>query len=149
MKTLTKIRKFARPLFLAMVLCLGLTGVAAAAPADNFPVGIVDFMFLINNHPDTAAANAALKAEQEQIRKEFETKSAGMNDKDKLALDRQLGQQMEKKRQELLKPIVDGINAAMTAVAAEKGLAMVVHKNSVALGGQDITAAVLAKLGGK
>ncbi len=149
MKTLTKFRKFARPLFLAMVLCLGLTGVAAAAPADNFPVGIVDFMFLINNHPDTAAANAALKAEQEQIRKEFETKSAGMNDKDKLALDRQLGQQMEKKRQELLKPIVDGINAAMTAVAAEKGLAMVVHKNSVALGGQDITAAVLAKLGGK
>ena len=149
MKTLTKFRKFARPLFLAMVLCLGLTGVAAAAPADNFPVGIVDFMFLINNHPDTAAANAALKAEQEQIRKEFETKSAGMNDKDKLALDRQLGQQMEKKRQELLKPIVEGINAAMTAVAAEKGLAMVVHKNSVALGGQDITAAVLAKLGGK
>ena len=149
MKTLTKFRKFARPLFLAMVLCLGLTGVAAAAQADNFPVGIVDFMFLINNHPDTAAANAALKAEQEQIRKEFETKSAGMNDKDKLALDRQLGQQMEKKRQELLKPIVDGINAAMTAVAAEKGLAMVVHKNSVALGGQDITAAVLAKLGGK
>ena len=149
MKTLTKFRKFARPLFLAMVLCLGLTGVAAAAPADNFPVGIVDFMFLINNHPDTAAANAALKAEQEQIRKEFETNAAGMNDKDKLALDRQLGQQMEKKRQELLKPIVDGINAAMTAVAAEKGLAMVVHKNSVALGGQDITAAVLAKLGGK
>ena len=149
MKTLTKFRKFARPLFLAMVLCLGLTGVAAAAPADNFPVGIVDFMFLINNHPDTAAANAALKAEQEQIRKEFETKSAGMNDKEKLALDRQLGQQMEKKRQELLKPIVDGINAAMTAVAAEKGLVMVVHKNSVALGGQDITAAVLAKLGGK
>ena len=149
MKTLTQFRKLVRPFFLAMVLCLGLTGVAAAAPADNFPVGIVDFMFLINNHPDTAAANAALKAEQEQIRKEFETKSAGMNDKDKLALDRQLGQQMEKKRQELLKPIVDGINAAMTAVAAEKGLAMVVHKNSVALGGQDITAAVLAKLGGK
>ena len=149
MKTLTKFRKFARPLFLAMVLCLGLTGVAAAAPADNFPVGIVDFMFLINNHPDTAAANAALKAEQEQIRKEFETKSAGMNDKDKLALDRQLGQRIEQKRQELLKPIVDGINAAMTAVAAEKGLAMVVHKNSVALGGQDITAAVLAKLSGK
>lgn len=37
----------------------------------------------------------------------------------------------------------------MKAVAAEKGLAMVVFKNSVALGGQDITADVLAKLGGK
>ena len=72
-----------------------------------------------------------------------------MSDKDKQALDRQLGQQLEQKRQELLKPIVDSINTAMKAVAAEKGLAMVVFKNSVALGGQDITADILAKLGGK
>ena len=149
MKTGTYFRKLLLPFVLAGMLCLGLTGMAAAAPADNFPVGIVDFLYLINNHPDTAAANAALKSETEQIRKEFETKSAGMNDKDKLALDQQLGQKIEQKRQELLKPIAESIGAAMKAVAAEKGLAMVVHKNSVALGGQDITADVLAKLAKK
>ena len=149
MKTVAYFRKMLLPFVLAGMLCLSLTGMAAAAPADNFPVGIVDFLYLINNHPDTAAANAALKSETEQIRKEFETKSAGMNDKDKLALDQQLGQKIEQKRQELLKPIVESINAAMTAVAAEKGLAMVVHKNSVALGGQEITSEVLAKLTGK
>ena len=149
MNIATKFCKMALPVFLTVLLGMGLTSVALAAPADNFPVGVVDYLYLINNHPNTPAANAALKAEQEQIRKEFETKSAGMNDKDKQALDHQLGQRIEQKRQELLKPIMDSINAAMTAVAAEKGLAMVVHKNSVALGGREITADVLAKLNGK
>ena len=149
MKTMTQYYKRVLPFLLAIVLVLGLTGVASAAPAENFPVGIVDFLYLVNNHPNTSAANAALKTEQEQIRKEFETKSAGLSDQDKQALDRQLGQKMEQKRQELLKPIVDSINMTMKSVAAEKGLAMVVHKNSVALGGQDITADVLAKLSGK
>ena len=149
MKTMTQYFKMVLPFLMAIVFSLGMTGVASAAPAENFPVGVVDFLYLVNNHPNTSAANAALKTEQEQISKEFETKSAGMSDKDKQAIDRQLGQKIELKRQELLKPIVDSINMAMKAVAAEKGLAMVVHKNSVALGGQDITSDVLAKLSGK
>lgn len=69
------------------------------------------------------AANAALKTEQEQIRKEIETRFAWMSDKDKQALDRQLGQKMEQKRQELLNPIVDSIIAMLKSVAAEKELA--------------------------
>ena len=146
MKTMAQYYKRVLPLLMAIVLSLGVTAVASAAPAENFPVGIIDFLYLINNHPDAAAANAALQAENDQIRKEFETKSVGMNDKDKQALDQQLGQKREQKRQELLKPIAESISAAMKAVAADKGLAMVVHKNSVALGGQDITADVLAKL---
>ena len=149
MNIATKFRKMALPLFLAVLLGMGSTSMALAAPTANFPVGVVDFLYLINNHPNTPAANAALKTEQEQIRKEFETKTVGMNDKDKQFLDHQLGQRIEQKRQELLKPIVESINAAMTAVAAEKGLAMVVHKNSVALGGQEITADVLTTLNGK
>ena len=149
MRKMTHYYKRVLPFLMVLVLSLGMAGVAWAAPAEHFPVGVVDYLYLVNNHPNTAAANAAMKTEQEQIRKEFETKSAGLNDKEKQALDRQLGQKMEQKRQELLKPIVDGINTAMKTVAAEKGLAMVVHKNSVALGGQDITADVLAKLSGK
>ena len=149
MKTMTQYFKRVLPFLMAIVLSLGLTGIALAAPAEKFPVGIVDFLYLVNNHPNTPAANAALKTEQEEIRKEFETKSAGLSDKDKQDLERQLGQKMEQKRQELLQPIVDSINMAMKAVADAKGLAMVVHKNSVALGGADITADVLAKLNGK
>ena len=135
-------------LAVTLVLCLGVFGGAAqAAPAD-FPVGVVDVLYLINNHPDTAKANEALKVESDTLLKEFQTKSAGMNAKDKQALDQQLGQQIELKRQELLKPIVESVGEAMKKVAAEKGLVMLVHKNSVALGGNDITAEILQKLNG-
>ena len=133
-------------LAVALLLNLGLAGsTAQAAPAD-FPVGVVDMLYLINNHPDTAKANEALKAESDRLLKEFQAKSAGMSAKDKQALDQQLGRQIEQKRQELLKPIAESVGEAMKAVAAEKGLVLLVHKNSVALGGNDITADVLQKL---
>ena len=133
-------------LAVTLVLCLGVFGGEAQAAPVDFPVGVVDVLYLINNHPDAAKANAALKVESDTLLKEFRAKSAGLNDKDKQALDQQLGQQIEQKRQELLKPIVESVGEAMKAVAAEKGLAMLVHKNSVALGGNDITAEVLQKL---
>ena len=127
----------------ALALCLSLPGTAAAA---ELPVGVVDIMYVINNHPDVAQANATLQSEQAQLHQEFTTKSAGLNDQDKQALDQQLGKQLAQKRQELFKPIAESIQTAMKAVAAEKGLSLVIYKNSVALGGTDITLEVLQKL---
>lgn len=123
------------------------TEAAAANPPS--PVGVVDVGYLINQHPDTAKANAALKTEQETDKKEFIEKSAGLSEADKQALDRQLGQRLEQKRQELLRPIIDSINEAMKTVAYSKGLTVVVYKNNVALGGTDITEEVLKKITGK
>ena len=128
---------------LALALCLIMPSAAAAA---ELPVGVVDIMYVINNHPDVAQANAALQTEQTQLRQEFATKSASLNEQDKQALDQQLGKQLAQKRQELFKPIADSIQVAMKAVADEKGLSLVIYKNSVALGGTDITLEVLQKL---
>lgn len=64
-------------------------------------------------------------------------------------MDRQLGQRVEQKRQELLKPIMDKINAAIKEVADAKGLSVVIGKNVVIYGGVDITQDVLAKITGK
>jgi outer membrane protein len=132
-----------------LLVCACLAPAAPAAANTQLPIGVIDYGYLLNNHPDTAKANEILKAEQESARKEFAAKSAGMNDADKQALDRQLGQRVELKRQELLKPIADSIAAAMKAVADAKGLAMVVYKNGVALGGIEITEDVLKRIGGK
>ena len=128
---------------LALALCLFMPGTAAAA---ELPIGVVDIMYVINNHPDVAQANAALQTEQAQLRQELATKSAGLNDQDKQTLDQQLGKQLAQKRQELFKPIADSIQIAMKAVADEKGFSLVIYKNSVALGGTDITLDVLQKL---
>ena len=118
---------------------------AASAPV----VGMVDYTYLINIHPDTPKANETLQAERDQANKEYTEKSAILNDKGKQDLELQLNQRVEQKRQELLKPIVDKINAAIKEVADAKGLTVVVYKNTVVYGGLDITMDIANKLKSK
>lgn len=135
------------PVILALCLLLGSWGTVQAAPAGG--VGYADFLALVNQHPDTVQANAVLKVEHEAVQKEFESKSAGLSDADKQNLDRQLGQRLEQKRLELVKPISLKVVAAANEVANEKGLSIVIGRNEVICGGVDITADVLKKITGK
>lgn len=130
-----------------LALCLLLSAFSVAQAAG--PVGYLDFPYLINQHPDTAAANAALKTEQEAAKQEFDSKSAGLSDADKQNLARQLDQRIEQKRQELLRPIAAKVTAAANEVAKAKGLSIVIGKNEVVCGGVDITTDVLKKISGK
>ena len=133
---------------LTLCLLLSAWGTAQAAPVAG-PVGFVDFIYLVNQHPDTAAANAVLKAEQEKAKQEFESRAAGLSDTEKQDLVRQLDLRVEQKRQELLRPISAKVVAAANEVAGEKGLSIVIGKNEVVCGGVDITADVLKKIAGK
>jgi outer membrane protein len=119
---------------------------AASAPAQ---IGIVDYTYLIDHHPDTPKANETLKVEREQAQKEYTEKSAVLNEKGKQELQNQLNQRVEQKRLELLQPIADKINDAIKAVAAAKKLTAVAYKNTLAYGGVDITQDVADKLGAK
>ena len=138
-------------LFLITAILCGIavmhSGAVYAAPVPT--VGIVDYVYLINHHPDTPKANEALQVEQELAKKEFADKSGVLNDKGKQDLELQLNQRVEQKRQDLLKPITDQINVAIKTVADAKGLTVVVYKNTVAYGGLDITLDVVNKLSGK
>ena len=136
--------------YLLLVLCLSFGGGAAvkAAPATG-AVGYVDFLYLVNQHPETAQANAALQAERETARAEFDRQAANLNDADREALDRQLGQRLEQKRLELVKPISEKVASAADQVAKEKGLLVVIGKGDVVCGGVDITADVLKKITGR
>ncbi|SDE04159.1 OmpH family outer membrane protein [Sporomusa acidovorans] len=125
------------------------TALVQAAPQPASSVGYVDFLYLVNNHPDTPKANEELQSVREQAKKDFDAKSAGLGDKEKRELDLQLGQQIEQKRQELLKPIVDKISNAIKEVRTEKGLSVVLGKNVIVDGGVDITQDVLKKVTGK
>lgn len=121
---------------------------AAAAPAAP-SAGVVDYSYLISTNPATAKANEALKQEQEKAQKEYKEKSGALDDKGKQDLERQLTQRMEQKRAELVKPILDKINATIKGVADAKGLTIVVNKNAVCYGGVDITKEVSGKITGK
>jgi outer membrane protein len=132
---------------LAMVLSLAVIQPEKAYAAET--VGEVDYLYLINNHPDTPKANEELRAEQEQAKKDYDIKAATVSDKEKQDLALQLAQRMEQKRQELIKPIAEKINAAIKAVADSKGLTVILSKASVVYGGVDITNEVFKKITGK
>lgn len=139
-------RIFPAVLLLALLLGLAAPGVGHAAGPQ---IGVVDYTYLINNHPGTPAANEALNAERTARQQEYDAKAAGLNDQEKQALSRQLTQLVQQKRLELLRPIAAGIDAAMKSVAEAKGLIAVAHKNTIAWGGVDITEDVLKKITGK
>lgn len=132
-------------LLAVLVLCLGSFGVAQAA-APPMLLGVVDYPYLIQNHPATAQANEILHTEDEKARQAFKDKAPSLNEKEKQELDRQLRASLLQKKQELEKPIIDSIKAAMKSVAESKGMIAVLYKNSVAIGGTDITEEVLKKL---
>ncbi len=136
-------------LFTAFLVGMAFGTIPAQAAPNASPVGVVDYLYLLNQQPETAQANDALRSEQEAAKKEFADKSAGLSDADKQNLDRQLGQRVEQKRQELLKPIIEKINNAIQEVADTKGLSIVIGKQQVVYGGVDITGDVLKRITGK
>lgn len=115
--------------------------VAGAAPASS--VGVVDWQALMAQHPDMVTAEAELKAAAEEAQKNFDEKSATMNDKEKQEYYVQLQQSLGVKQQSLLEPIMKKVEEAIQKVADKKGLSVVVEKNQVVYGGQDITADVV------
>lgn len=115
--------------------------VAGAAPASS--VGVVDWQALMAQHPDMVTAEAELKAAAEEAQKNFDEKSATMNDKEKQDYYVQLQQSLGVKQQSLLEPIMKKVEEAIQKVADKKGLSVVVEKNQVVYGGQDITADVV------
>lgn len=115
--------------------------VAGAAPASS--VGVVDWQALMAQHPDMVTAEAELKAAAEEAQKNFDEKSATMNDKEKQDYYVQLQQNLGVKQQSLLEPIIKKVEDAIKKVADKKGLSVVVEKNQVVYGGQDITADVV------
>ncbi|MBU2703793.1 outer membrane protein [Sporomusaceae bacterium BoRhaA] len=128
---------------------LAITQPTTTYAADASTVGVVNYQQLINQHPDMAQANETYKAAVKQAQDDFNTKSANMNDQDKKALSQQLQQGLQQKQQELINAIRDKVNAAIKAVAEDKGLTVVMDKSVIAYGGQDITDDVLKKITGK
>ena len=135
-----------------MAFVIGIIGVATMQSSNSYAaassnVGVVNNNMLFNQHPEVAQAKTKMEAEYEQAKKDFESKSASMNDQQKQEYYQQIQQRLQNKERELLGPIFDKINAAVKKVADAKGLTIVVEKSNVVYGGQDITDEVIKSYG--
>ncbi len=134
--------------FVLSIAAIGISqydsGIASAASSSN--VGIVDYQQLVSSSPQLAQARTQMQAEQKKVEEDFKTKTANMNDKEKSEYALKIREQMVKKQKELLAPIIETVKANIQTVADAKGLTVVLDKNSVIYGGQDITQDVLSKM---
>lgn len=133
--------------FIGSVVALALTqsgGIASAA--GNSAVGVVDRDQVLTQHPKAADVDNQMRAAINEVQKDFEEKSAGMNDQEKQDYYRQCQQRLEQKRVELSDPILKSIDDAIKSVADAKGISVVIDKVVVVYGGTDITQDVIKKL---
>lgn len=143
---------------IAAVFVLGIAAIGVSqfgvgktyAASSSSSIGVVNYQQLVNQHPDMPAAQAAFKAAVDQAQKDFQAKSATMTtDAEKQAYHDQLQQGLAQKQQDLLQAIQDKVNTTVQQVAAAKGLSVVLDKNAVVYGGQDITDDCSKKITGK
>ena len=137
-------------IFIGSVVALALTQTGnIASAASSSSVGIVDSRQIMAAHPDVQNLQGQLETTINEIKKEFEEKSAGMNDQEKADYYQQCQERIRTKQEELIAPIENSIQAAIKKVADKKGLAVVIDKIAVIYGGQDITQEVISELGKK
>ena len=137
-------------IFIGSVVALALTQTGnIASAASSSSVGIIDYQQVMAAHPDVQGLQTQMETAIADIKKEFDEKSAGMNDQEKADYYRQCQERLAQKQQELLDPIRNAVDNAIKKVADKKGLAVVIDKVAVIYGGQDITADVITELGKK
>lgn len=134
--------------FVGSVVAIALTqsgsGIASAAGSSN--VGVVDYRQIMGQHPELQNANNQMQDAVTSAQKEFEEKSAGMNDQEKADYYQQTQVRLQQKQQELIEPIQKSVDDTVKSVADAKGLTVVLDKSTVVYGGQDITQDVIKKL---
>ncbi len=116
----------------------GMSSSAAAATSES-AIGVVNFQAVVSQSPDMAAMQETMKAEVEAAKKDFETKSANMNNEEKQRYYQQLQERLANKQNELMDPVLKKAEAAIQKIADKKGLSVVVDKSTVVFGGVDIT----------
>lgn len=137
-------------IFIGSVVAIALTQTGnIASAASSSSVGVIDYQQAMAAHPDVQNLQTQMETAINDVRKEFEEKSAGMGDQEKAEYYQQCQMRLGQKQQELLDPIKNAVEAAIKKVADKKGLSVVIEKSAVVYGGQDITQEVIAEFGKK
>lgn len=118
---------------------------ANAAPSSN--IGVVDQQEVISATPALSADYQKKMQElASSMQKDFDEKSKDMTDEEKEKLFSDMQRDFNEKRVAFEKEMQDKVNAAVESVASKKGMSLVVDKNAVVYGGNDITKDVTTSL---
>ena len=123
----------------ALTVQQGSFSAVASAASSESAIGVVNFQLIMSQAPELAQMQTTMKEEIAAAQKDFQEKSANMNDTEKQRYYQQLRERLANREKELTEPILQKVEAAIKKVADKKGLSVVVEKNTVIYGGLDIT----------
>ena len=133
--------------FIFSIVALGVSQYQSGmAGASSSNVGIVDYSQLISQHPGMQAAREKYEEAAKHVQDEFSQKAGSMTPEQQQQFIEQKQKEMQDKQKELLDPIRTSIETQVQSVADSRGINVVLDKNNVLYGGQDITQEVLQKL---
>ena len=126
-----------------MAATLGL--VAGCGTQDQ--VGYVDGQTLMTQSQKGVDAKNKLMAKQQEIQKRVAQETRGKSQEEQQQIMAKADQEFSIYQQAIVKDFRNNLDANVQAVAKEKHLTMVVEKNTLISGGEDITNDVLDKMG--
>lgn len=133
--------------FVFSIVALGVSQYRSGmAGASSSNVGIVDYAKLFSEHPGMQAAREKYEAAAKQVQEDFSKQAATMTPEQQQQLLEQKQKELQDKQKELIEPIQNSIKDQVKAVADTRGINVVLDKNNVLYGGQDITQDVLTKI---
>ena len=105
----------------------------------NSAIGTVNYDELMKNAPGILEAQNTMRQAVDDSKKDFDEKSKNLKDDEKTKLLQEHQEALQAKEKELLEPLKKKVDEAITSVGKNKGLAVVVDKNTVVYGGLDVT----------
>jgi len=135
---------------IVIVAALGFV-VARSGPVlgQSFTIGYVDMVRAVEAHPRKASAEGALKDYAQTQIADAQLRAKGLSAGQQQDVQRQVQQQVLKKRQELIGGLEKDIRAAIEKIAKEQGISIVLSREVVLYGGVDLTDQVVKAIGGK
>lgn len=137
----------------AAIVVLAVLGFLAARSGPAFgqsqTIGYVDMVRALDAHPGRASAESSLRDYAQAQIADAQQKMKTLTAAQKQDLQRQVDQQIFKKRSELLGGLDKDIRAAVQKVAQQQGVSVVLSRDVVLYGGVDLTPQVIKVVGGK
>ena len=133
--------RFASRLAALAGLALALVAAPAVLAADNSDIGFVD-QGALSAIPTFVAAKRQIDAYGTDLQKQYMARAHNASQAEQQRLSGEFQQKIADKQRQVLGPLFSRAQVAIASVASSKNLSIVVDKQIVIVGGQDITGSV-------
>ncbi|NMB47007.1 MAG: OmpH family outer membrane protein [Firmicutes bacterium] len=130
----------------AIILVALIAGTAWSLRAPRGNVGVIDLSRVVAQSPLAQRYEKQLADKYSQLQTQLEKEKTNLDEESRQAREKELMAEYLKLKQELEGKLEKQIDEALATIVKQKDLAIVVYRESVRFGGDDVTAEVVKAL---